>query len=134
MVLHDSVNGFDEDANNSPIVAQELQNIMDTVDIPIFGSDNVGKINEWNLKTEEIIGFSREEVLKKPLISFIAPEYKKNAHEMLSKALNGSKTTNFTLPFISKSKQTKYFSVNVSSRRNIENNIVGGKTSYIDSL
>ena len=49
-------------------VAQELQTFIDTANVPIFGIDAQGMVNEWNNKAAAITGFSREEVLGKNLV------------------------------------------------------------------
>ena len=49
-------------------VTKELTQLIDTANAPIFGIDKNGNINEWNQKTEEITGYSKEEALKKPLV------------------------------------------------------------------
>lgn len=48
-------------------------------------------------------------------------------HEVLDKALRGEETANYELEFDTKSKDTRVLLVNASTRRDIENNIVGGK-------
>ncbi len=49
-------------------IAQELQTFIDTANAPIFGIDANGLVNEWNNKSAEITGFSKEEVLGKNLV------------------------------------------------------------------
>ena len=49
-------------------VAQELQTFIDTANAPIFGIDDQGRVNEWNNKSADITGFSREEVMGKDLV------------------------------------------------------------------
>jgi PAS domain-containing protein len=43
-------------------MARELRQLVDTANAPIFGIDKLGRVNEWNNKTAEITGFSRDEV------------------------------------------------------------------------
>jgi len=43
-------------------VAQELQTFIDTANAPIFGIDHNGMVNEWNNKSVEITGYSKQEV------------------------------------------------------------------------
>jgi PAS domain-containing protein len=50
------------------LVAQELQTFIDTANAPIFGIDACGLVNEWNLKSASITGFSRAEVMGKNLV------------------------------------------------------------------
>ena len=44
-------------------VAQELQTFIDTANAPIFGIDHNGLVNEWNNKSVEITGYSKDEVM-----------------------------------------------------------------------
>lgn len=53
-------------------LAQELQSFIDTANAPIFGIDANGLVNEWNIKSAAITGFSREEVLGKDLVQVIS--------------------------------------------------------------
>lgn len=48
-------------------MAKELRQFIDTGNAPIFGIDIHGNINEWNNKTADITGFTKEEALNKPL-------------------------------------------------------------------
>ena len=56
-------------------LAQELQTFIDTANAPIFGIDAYGLVNEWNNKSAEITGFSREEVLGKNLVEVCAHRF-----------------------------------------------------------
>ena len=48
-------------------MANELRQLVDTANAPIFGIDVLGNVNEWNDKTAEITGFSKDEAFGKPL-------------------------------------------------------------------
>ena len=94
----------------------------------VFGIDAHGNVNEWNFKTAEITGYSREEAFDKPLVkTFIAPRFRESVQEVLDKALTGIETANYELEFDTKSNETRFLLVNASTRRDIENNIVGGE-------
>ncbi len=43
-------------------VANDLTQLIDTANAPIFGIDTDGLVNEWNRKAAQITGFSKEEV------------------------------------------------------------------------
>ena len=49
-------------------MANELRQLVDTANAPIFGIDVNGNVNEWNNKTAEITGFSKKEAFDKPLV------------------------------------------------------------------
>jgi PAS domain S-box-containing protein len=93
---------------------------------PIFGIDVNGNVNEWNLKTAEITGYSREEAYDKPLVAtFIAPKFRESMQDFLDTVLKGIETANYELEFETKSKETRVFLVDATTRRDIDNNIVG---------
>lgn len=48
-------------------MANELRQLVDTANAPIFGIDVEGNVNEWNEKTAEITGYSKHFALGKPL-------------------------------------------------------------------
>jgi PAS domain S-box-containing protein len=108
-------------------MAHELRKLVDSANAPIFGIDKDGLVNEWNFKTAEITGFSREEAFDKPLLEFIAPKFKESVREILDKALKGIETANYELEFDTKTNGTRFLLVNASTRRDIDNHIVGGK-------
>ena len=107
-------------------MANELRQLVDTANAPIFGIDVDGKVNEWNNKTVEITGFSKEEALFKPLVStFIVSSLRESVQNILDDALRGKETSNYELEFRTKSNQIRYLLVNATTRRDVENNIVG---------
>jgi PAS domain S-box-containing protein len=93
---------------------------------PIFGIDVHGNVNEWNEKTSEITGFSRDEAFNKPLVdTFIVPYLRKIVKEVFDNALKGEGTSNYELEFRTKTNEIRYLLVNATTRRDAENNIVG---------
>ena len=53
-------------------MANELRQLIDKANAPIFGIDVEGNVNEWNEKTAEITGYSRKEADNQPLGMIIA--------------------------------------------------------------
>ena len=89
-------------------------------------ADVDGNVNEWNDKTAEITGFSKEEAMNYPLVStFIVPKLRQSVQEVLDNALRGEGTSNYELEFRTKSNEIRYLLVNATTRRDAENNIVG---------
>jgi len=110
-------------------MAVETRQLVDAVDAPIFGIDIDGNVNEWNRRTEEITGYSREETFDEPFVqSFIAPSMHSRVHGILEKALQGIGTSNFELELVSKTGEPCYLVVNAATRRDANFNVVGGKT------
>ena len=107
-------------------MARELRQLVDTANAPIFGIDVNGNVNEWNDKTAEITGFSKNEALDQPLVStFIVPSFRHSVQVVLDNALSGLETSNYELEFHTKSNEIRYLLVNATTRRNAENDIVG---------
>ena len=107
---------------------RELRKLVDSANTPIFGIDTDGNVNEWNYKTAEITGFTREEAFQQPFVeTFIAPKLRDSVKEVFSKALKGFETSNYELCFETKSAEKRYLLLNASTRWDVNNNIVGGK-------
>ena len=57
-------------------------------------------MNEWNDKTAEITGYSRDEAKGEPLVSrFIVKKLRNSAQRVLDNALKGEETSNYELEF-----------------------------------
>jgi PAS domain S-box-containing protein len=113
-------------------MANELRQLVDTANAPIFGIDVDGRVNEWNNKTIEITGFSREEAWNKPLVStFIVPSFQDAVHQVMDDALSGKETSNYELTFETKNKAIRYLLVNATTRRDAEGNIVGVVGTFV---
>ena len=111
-------------------MALELRQLIDTANAPIFGIDTDGNVNEWNRRTSEITGYSKEEAFDEPLVeTFIAESMQEKVREILDSALAGNETSNYELEFISKCGEPIFLLVNATTRRDPENSVVGGKVS-----
>ena len=87
-------------------VAQELQTFIDTANAPIFGIDINGLVNEWNNKSVEITGYTREEVMGQSLVNvYITEEFRDQVWFVLNNALGGQETANFEFPLFTKNQQ-----------------------------
>jgi PAS domain S-box-containing protein len=83
-------------------------------------------VNEWNNKTAEITGFSKEEAMNFPLVeTFIAPSHRESVRIVLENALLQTETSNYELEFQTKSGEIRHLLVNATTRRDAENNIAG---------
>ena len=111
---------------NSVNTFNELRQLIDTANAPIFGIDANGNVNEWNQKTAEITGYQKAEAMNKPLVkTFIVEKLHDAVQEVMSNALRGNETSNYELEFRTKTNEVRYLLVNATTRRDAENNIVG---------
>jgi PAS domain S-box-containing protein len=107
-------------------VAQDLTQLIDTANAPIFGIDNNGKVNEWNQKSAEITGFHADDVLGKNLVEeFISPDYREPVNEVLQKALKGDETSNYEFPLYTKDNDLVMVLLNATTRRDVKGAVVG---------
>jgi PAS domain S-box-containing protein len=107
-------------------ISNDLIQLIDTANAPIFGIDAQGKINEWNQQAQNITGFSRAEVMGRDLVAnFITDDYKASVGEILEKALKGKETENFEFPLFTKSGDRVDVLLNSTTRRDASGQIVG---------
>jgi PAS domain S-box-containing protein len=86
-----------------------------------------GKVNEWNLKAAQIVGYTADEVMGRDLVEdFITPEYQAAVKDVLDKALQGRDTADFEFPLFTKDRSRRVeMSLNATPRRDAAGNIVG---------
>ena len=76
-------------------------------------------VNEWNNKTTEITGYSKEKDLNKSIV----PKFCKVILEVLYNAFNG-KDSNYELEFLTKSGEIRTLLVKATTRQDPEGNII----------
>jgi PAS domain S-box-containing protein len=107
-------------------IAQVLRLLIDTANAPIFGIDKVGRVNEWNLKAAEIMGYTSDEVMGRDLVEdFISPGYRVQVKGVLNNALQGRNTANFEFPLFTKSQERVDVLLNATTRRDAGGDIEG---------
>merc|ERR1711871_773294 len=108
------------------LVANDLTNLIDTANAPIFGIDQLGRVNEWNQKSAEITEYTKDETMGRNLVQeFITPEYRTAVKAVLDSALFGKATANFEFPLYTKTGRRLQVLLNANPRRSAENEIVG---------
>ena len=108
-------------------IAKELIQLIDTANAPIFGIDAYGRVNEWNQQSEQITGFTKQEVMGTNLVTeLISAGYRKSVDEVLQKALNGIETSNYEFPMYTKQEQKLVMVLlNATTRRNANGEVIG---------
>ena len=107
-------------------MAKELSHLIDAANVPIFGIDSNGLINDWNKASEKITGFAKEEVLGKNLIeNYITEDYRELLKQVLDDALEGKETANFEFPLFTKTGDRLMILLNSSTRRDTSGKIFG---------
>ena len=107
-------------------VGQELAQLIDTANAPIFGIDVHGRIDEWNQSAAQITGYSRDEALGEDFVAeFIAAEFREPVGSVMSRALAGEGTSNYVLPLDTKSGERVQVLLNATPRRDLTGEITG---------
>jgi PAS domain S-box-containing protein len=107
-------------------IANEMTQLVDTANAPIFGIDAQGKVNEWNQQAANITGFNKMEVMGLDLVAdFITDDYKASVGEVLERALKGEETANYEFPLFTKSGDRVDILLNSTTRRDASGRIVG---------
>ena len=107
-------------------VAEELTQLVDTANAPIFGIDSDGLVNEWNQTAARITGYQKSEVLGKDLVAeFITDEYKAPVKQVLDDALHGDETANYEFPLYTRDGQRVDVLLNATTRRDVDGEITG---------
>ncbi|NOR70506.1 MAG: PAS domain S-box protein, partial [Methylomarinum sp.] len=105
---------------------EELTQLIDTANAPIFGIDTQGRVNEWNQQAAKISGYSKAEVVGQDLVKgFITEEYKKPVKDILDDALQGKETANYEFPLYTKDGNRIDILLNATTRRDTLGNITG---------
>ncbi|MBL4690234.1 MAG: PAS domain S-box protein [Rhodospirillales bacterium] len=105
---------------------QDLLQLIETANAPIFGIDLEGRVNEWNHKAATITGFAKDEVLGRDLVAdFITDDYKASVKEVLDKALKGDETSNYEFPLNTKLGDRVYVLLNSTTCRDAHGTITG---------
>ena len=106
--------------------ADDLAQLIDTANAPIFGIDAEGRVNEWNHAAERISGFTKDEVMGRHLVEeFITEDYKASVKEVLDKALVGEETANYEFPLFTKTGERVDVLLNSTARRDAGGRIIG---------
>jgi PAS domain S-box-containing protein len=109
-----------------PFNSEERVLLIDSVNAPVFGVDTDGRINEWNLKAAETVGYSSDEVMGRDLVEeFISPDHRVRVKEVLDDALRGRDTANFDFPLFTKSQERVDVLLNTTTRRAAGGHITG---------
>jgi PAS domain S-box-containing protein len=111
---------------HSSLAARELEQLIDTANVPIFGIDEKGTVDIWNQTTERLTGFNKVDVIGNNFVSnFITDDFKLSVKVVLDKALRGEQTANFEFPLFTKTGNRADVLLNTTTRRDIEGRVIG---------
>ncbi|CAK0869931.1 unnamed protein product [Prorocentrum cordatum] len=106
--------------------AADWQRLIQTANAPIFGVDINGLVNEWNSKSADISGYSKQESMGHHLVQeFITPEHRERVQAVLAEALKGDETASFEFPLATKDGKRIDILLNATTRRDEHGAVVG---------
>ncbi|KAL3906159.1 MAG: hypothetical protein SGPRY_010656 [Prymnesium sp.] len=107
-------------------IADELRGLINKAHAPIIGIDQQGKVAEWNAKMVTSTGYHRSEAMGCDLIDcFVDPAQRSSVRRILAGALAGRDMYVFELVLIKRSGERARVLLNLTARRNNEEQIVG---------
>ena len=107
-------------------MAKELANLIESANVPIFGIDNAGFINEWNQVTSELIEIEKGAALGSDWRAILRFEGSSLSFEhAINSALSGLTVQQFEVPVINDSGRRIVLLLTATPRRTSSNEIRG---------
>jgi PAS domain S-box-containing protein len=79
-------------------MASDTRIILDAASVPIWAIDKEGRINAWNKRSEELVGYTSDEAMGLLASDFALPEWRARIQSVLEDALKGISTVNYEHP------------------------------------
>jgi PAS domain S-box-containing protein len=112
--------------NNLTTIAKELSGLIDNSNVPIFGLDQTGYVNEWNHVTSQVTQYSKQEVIGHHWVTdLIEQPYRDSVGEVFKRVIAGDSINNFELPIQTKTGERIILLLAASPRYDTENRIKG---------
>jgi PAS domain S-box-containing protein len=107
-------------------IARELANLIENANVPIFGVDTSGIINEWNRVTVQLTGYDKMEAMGKKWSEVLRiPSGGVEFDEMFAKAIQGTPQSNLEVPIKAKDDNMLILLVSASARMTLNQKTTG---------
>jgi PAS domain S-box-containing protein len=104
---------------------QRMVAIVESSDDAIIGKTLDGIITSWNSGAEKLFGYSAEEIVGKPILALIPPEYLKEEADIVERLKRGESINHFETVRVRKGGQRIDISLTVSPIRDSHGRIIG---------
>lgn len=99
-------------------IATDLTNLIETANTPIFGLDRDGRINEYNHRAGEILGYTKEEVIGHNFLEkVVGSDSRQLIGEKISEVYNGTPFGNLEVPMITRGGKQVIILLNATPRK-----------------
>ena len=106
-------------------LADELAQLINSANNPIFGVDGEGRINIWNDVMTNITGVADSEAMGRLAVDFMTPESRPIAEEHLQKVLAEIPCGNLYLKFSGQEEDSAELMINCTLRRDLAGRVSG---------
>lgn len=119
--------GIGQDVSKELAQQADLLRLIASANAPIIGIDAGYRVNEWNEKAVSLTGFTRDEVMGRPLVEeFIEPQTQASVRSVLENALKGEPTDAYEFTLMTKDRQPLQMLLNATPRyTGLHNAVVG---------
>ncbi|RWA62385.1 PAS domain S-box protein [Mesorhizobium sp. M1C.F.Ca.ET.193.01.1.1] len=117
--------GFAIERERAETTAARLSALVESSDDAIIATDMDGSITDWNNGAERLYGYSRNEIIGRPLTLLIPPDRQKEDREMLARIRNGEHVEHFETVRLRKDGSIVPISLTVSPIADASGAIVG---------
>jgi PAS domain S-box-containing protein len=117
--------GFAIERNRAETTAARLSALVESSDDAISATDLEGIITDWNSGAERLYGYSRREIIGRPVISLIPLDRQHEERQILSRIRNGEHVEHFETARLRKDGSLVPISLTVSPIADASGKIVG---------
>ena len=112
--------------NSIVVIARELSSLIENANVPIFGVDRSGCVNEWNSVSAKLMEYSKHEAMGNSWKKILSPLHDSDAFEsVITQAMNDIPANDFELPVMTRTGKRAILLVSTSPRRNARGEITG---------
>jgi PAS domain S-box-containing protein len=91
----------------------------------IISVDTAGRVNSWNRGAETLFGYSREEIVGRPIFTVVPPELHEEERGIFARVLAGERVEHYETMRLRKDGQTRHISLTVSPIRDATGAFIG---------
>ncbi|TIU33362.1 MAG: PAS domain S-box protein, partial [Mesorhizobium sp.] len=117
--------GFAIERERAETTAARLSALVESSDDAIIATDLEGIVTDWNSGAERLYGYSRDEIIGRPLMLLMPPDRQNEDREMLARIRNGEHVEHFETVRLRKDGSTVPISLTVSPIASASGAIVG---------